>query len=552
MATELGKHVDTIGNALLQIRDTFADPSLLKFDDVHKDMERLEAFFNAKALIDASFAYICERDDAGRLAGAKYPNAYLKEFMGLSPKEAFDRLARGKDLFAEPEIPEPEPEPETENEADTDAGDLLDFGETEEERLAREAEERRRREQERRKAEDAARKKQEEARKHAEKVSTAKQEAIRQELDKLLDAAKGERARLLASALAEADCRDVKDLRATVRRWVDAENRKHRKPQHPNAGMEKRSLRIGQPGADGMVDIQMKATRGDAALIKALVDKGLVANSNLPEGIEDYRSPQQRRYDQCIAIFKHFDDCEKPRNGGAASLVISVTADDIADADSTTLFSTNTGIEVDIFDIVRLGTEGATEYLLTIDGATQVPLNLYRTRRTASIGQRIALLAVQGVCSWAGCSAPLTECEAHHILAWIKGGDTNIANLTGLCREHHRRNNDECDNSFNTSHMEYDPEVCRAGLRRPTGDLEFNDSDGARNCAVGKLRRRRKHPRPTGAPPHCEPPRNEPPRNEPPYSDPPRPSNGDSGPPAGAAPLRLPAEFPFGTDGPPF
>lgn len=177
---------------------------------------------------------------------------------------------------------------------------------------------------------------------------------------------------------------------------MDTENRKYRHPQNPNAGMEKRSVRIGQVGADGTLEISIKATRGDAALFKALADKGLAANSNLHENVEDYRSPPQRRYGQVIAMLKHLDDCDKPRNGGAASLIISVAPDDIADADSTTPFSTNAGIEVGIFDIVSLGTDGAAEFLLTIDGANQVPLNPYRTRRTASIGQRIALLTVQG------------------------------------------------------------------------------------------------------------------------------------------------------------
>ncbi|MCP1387050.1 HNH endonuclease [Corynebacterium sp. TA-R-1] len=548
MATELGRLVDTVGNALLQIRDMFADPSDLLFHEIHADMERLEAFFNSKALIDASFAYVCERDEAGRLSGAKYPNAYLKEHLGLSPREAFDRLARGRDLFAEPEIPDTEPETGSNTEAEQ-VEDLFGFAaeESDEERQEREAEEARRRAREREEAKERARAEQEEARKHAEKVSAAKQEAIRQELDKLLDAAKGERPRLLAAALAEADKRDVKDLRATVRRWVDAENRKHRQPDNPNAGMEKRSIHVGNVGADDLVDIHIKATRGGAALFKALTDKGLVANSNLPEGVEDYRTPGQRRYDQLMAMLQHFDNCEKPRNGGAASVVVTVTPDDIADADATTLFSTNTGIDVDAFDITRLGTDGAAEFVLTVDGATSVPLNLYRTRRTASIGQRIAMLAVQGVCSWAGCSTPLTECEAHHILAWVKGGDTNIENLTGLCREHHRRNNDHCDNAFNTSHMEYDPESHRAGLRRPNGDLVFNGTDGAESSAVGKLRKRGQHrAAPPAGPPSAAPPgtphAREPERAPVPAAPPP--------PPRGA--VRLPKEFPLGPDGPPF
>lgn len=526
MATELQKHVASITHAIFQIRDMFADPSAVQFHEVHEEMERLEAALNAKAFIDASFAYMAERDGAGRLVGAKYPNAYFKERMGLSPRECYDRLARGRDLFAEPELP---PEPE-----DAPAPEDLFGGEhpeTEEERRAREAEEaaaRRRREEERAKEQEKARAEQEKARGHANTISAAKQEAIRQELDKLLDAAKGARPRLLAEALGAAEHRDLKDLRATVRRWVDEENRKHRQPQNPNAGMEKRGVDIGPAGADGLIDIHVKATRGDAALMKALLDKGLAPNSNIPKGIDDYRSPRQRMYDQLITVLKSYDDTLKSDTRGAASLVISVTPEDIANGDGTTLFSTNTGIDVTAFDIVRLGTDGATEFLLTFRSDSQEPLNYYRSERMASIGQRIALLAMQGVCSWAGCSAPITECEAHHILAWIQGGNTDIGNLTALCRQHHRCNNDARDNAFNTSYMEYDPGTARAGLRRPNGDLVFNDSDGARHSAGARLRRRGTEPGTASAPP-------------------PGPE-----PPSGEPAATLPRPFPFGPDGPPF
>lgn len=511
MATELQKHVASITHAMLQIRDMFADPSAVQFHEVHEEMERLEAALHVKAFIDASFAFTAERDGAGRLVGAKYPNAYFKERMGLSPRECYDRLARGRDLFAEPELPpEPEDAPQPE--------DL--FGgphpETEEEC--------RRREEQRAKEQEKARAEQEKARGRANKIGAAKQEAIRQELDKLLDAAKGARARLLAEALKTAEHRDLKDLRATVRRWVDAENRKHRQPGNPNAGMEKRGVDIGPVGADGLIDIHVKATRGDAALFKAIMDKGLAPNSNIPKGIDDYRSPRQRMYDQLITVLKSYDDTLKADTRGAASLVISVTAEDIAAGDGVTLFPTNTGIDVTAFDIVRLGTDGAAEFLLTFCSDSEEPLNYYRSERMASIGQRIAPLAMQGVCSWAGCSAPITECEAHHIIAWIQGGNTDITNLTALCRQHHRCNNDTRDSAFNTSHMEYDPGTARVGLRRPNGELVFNDSDGARHSAGAQLRQRRVEPSPG-------------------------PDSSSSSPPSPAA---GPIPFPLGPEGPPF
>ena len=493
MVTDLERNVDVAGNALFQIRDMFEDPSEVAFDDVRESMEKLEAIFNAKALIDAAFAHICERDEAGRRVGAKHPNAYLKQCLGLSPKEAYDRLARGKDLFAEP------PAPGTgEHKSDADGQSTGNDGDSAQDAAARDAAEREREERERLAREDQerarqqARKNQQKARGQASRVSSEKQAAIRQELDNLLDAAQGERQRLLADAMREALTRDVVDLRATVRRWVNEENRKHRQPHNPNAGMEKRGVFVGQRKADGTFDIRITGVAGDTALIKALLDKGAAPNSNLPEGVEDYRSPSQRRYDQLMQIFKHYDSCKQQREAnGCASVVVSVTLDDLADADATMRFSTNTGIDLDCFDLVRLGMDGTADFVLTVEGATGVPLNLQRSTRIASIAQRVVLLAVDGVCAWSGCSAPLSECEAHHVLAWIRGGNTDIANLTPLCREHHRQNNDHWDHRYNKSHMEYEPGEGRAGLRRRgRGNLEFNQSDGARHSAVRRLRTR--------------------------------------------------------------
>ena len=484
MASELTRLVETLGAAMLQIRDMFADPDQVQFVDVHEDMERLEGFIAAKGLIDASFAAICERDEAGRLVGAKHATAYLKERLGCSPKDAYDRLARGRDLFGEPVVPEGDDL----FGAGPGAGGVDDEAEQERQRQEQERQEKERQEQRER-----ARKAQREARQRAEKINAAKQEAIRQELDELVKEALGERLRLLNDALREADSRDVVDLRRLVRGWVDRENRRARRGGlNPNVGMEHRAVTFGRQRSDGNYDVRMVLPASDMALFKAYLDRGLAPNSNLPEEVEDYRTPTQRRYDQFSRMLRHVEHCDKPATDrGCASVVVSVTLDQLANADAHTTFHTNTGIELSAFDLVRLGMGGTPDFVLTIDAATSIPLNLYRTHRTASIEQRITLLAIHGVCAWAGCNVPLSESEAHHITSWIRGGNTDIGNLAPLCRHHHRRNNDHQDNRYNTSHVESEPGTGRVGLRRDAGSaLEFNTSVGAEQASAAKLRRK--------------------------------------------------------------
>jgi hypothetical protein len=49
----------------------------------------------------------------------------------------------------------------------------------------------------------------------------------------------------------------------------------------------------------------------------------------------------------------------------------------------------------------------------------------------------MALTARDGGCSFPGCTHPPQWCDRHHIVDWILGGNTDLNNLTLLCRYHH-------------------------------------------------------------------------------------------------------------------
>ena len=63
-------------------------------------------------------------------------------------------------------------------------------------------------------------------------------------------------------------------------------------------------------------------------------------------------------------------------------------------------------------------------------------LDLGRTRRSVSKAQRRALLIRDRTCQYPGCSQQ-RHLDAHHILAWAAGGQTDLDNLLLLCRFHH-------------------------------------------------------------------------------------------------------------------
>ncbi len=85
--------------------------------------------------------------------------------------------------------------------------------------------------------------------------------------------------------------------------------------------------------------------------------------------------------------------------------------------------------------IRRLACDAGIVRIVT-DGESQ-PLDVGRRVRTVTPAIRRALELRDGGCAWAGCSAPASWCDAHHITHWADGGVTALINLILLCRRHH-------------------------------------------------------------------------------------------------------------------
>ncbi len=93
------------------------------------------------------------------------------------------------------------------------------------------------------------------------------------------------------------------------------------------------------------------------------------------------------------------------------------------------------GTAVDSETIRRLSCDAGIVRIVT-DGDSQ-PLDVGRRVRTVPPAIRRALDHRDGGCTWPGCDAPTSWCDAHHIIHWADGGTTSLSNLTLLCRRHH-------------------------------------------------------------------------------------------------------------------
>jgi 5-methylcytosine-specific restriction endonuclease McrA len=67
-----------------------------------------------------------------------------------------------------------------------------------------------------------------------------------------------------------------------------------------------------------------------------------------------------------------------------------------------------------------------------------MPLTVGRSTRTVPAAIRRALVVRDRGCRFPGCDRPPAWADAHHLVHWADGGETDLENLVLLCRPHHR------------------------------------------------------------------------------------------------------------------
>jgi Domain of unknown function (DUF222) len=87
--------------------------------------------------------------------------------------------------------------------------------------------------------------------------------------------------------------------------------------------------------------------------------------------------------------------------------------------------------------VQRLACDAAITRVV-LDSRSQV-IDVGRSRRVPSTGQRRALRARDGGCVWPRCDRPASWTSAHHVAHWVRDhGNTDLPNLVLLCGAHHR------------------------------------------------------------------------------------------------------------------
>ncbi len=408
----------------------------------------LEKAINRKSLFDGAFAHLVHLSRAGDLVGATRPTTFIAQHLDISTAEALNRLRRGTREFGELDDPD---NPHVE--ADRAYGRTYLFDNS---------------------------------------ISAEKQTLIERELKKLhkQDSLMEMRGR----AVREASTRSVEDLRTWLRTEVAAHNGAAM-DRDPHAAARKRHLVIGKPDVDGGCFIRGYLPAATSALLEAALAPARNAGYASPvEPEDDTRGLQQRRVDAFHQILMRHGEAQTERNGGVGTLAISMSIKDIEDMTPASRFPTNTHCELTPMDILTLGA-AKYDFLIVHDPDTGRPLHLGRTQRTASIEQRIALMAAEGVCVHHRCEQSAINCEIHHVTPWARGGRTDVENMHLYCCTHHRPNNDSPIDSPKRGRSELDPDTGRYGYRPPKNfyntdpKIELNETTAQNRSAGAKIRR---------------------------------------------------------------
>jgi hypothetical protein len=77
------------------------------------------------------------------------------------------------------------------------------------------------------------------------------------------------------------------------------------------------------------------------------------------------------------------------------------------------------------------------ELIPAVLGSRGEPLDVGRASRTVPTAIRRAVILRDGGCAFPGCPIPGRWCEIHHVIHWVDGGPTSLANCVALCGRHH-------------------------------------------------------------------------------------------------------------------
>ncbi|MDQ2837505.1 MAG: HNH endonuclease [Actinomycetota bacterium] len=191
------------------------------------------------------------------------------------------------------------------------------------------------------------------------------------------------------------------------------------------------------PNGDGMYRLTGDLDAETSALAMTVLHS--LSAPKTTDGDRDERSSAQRMHDAFRAVLKMaLRSGQLPASGGVpATVLITMTAEQFETR--TGLATTSFGQKLTVDQALRIADQASIAWI--VHNSNGGILNYGRTRRIATQGQTLALIARDKGCSFPGCTDPPEWTERHHIQPWTQGGTTDLGNMCLLCDHHHDRIN---------------------------------------------------------------------------------------------------------------
>jgi hypothetical protein len=165
-----------------------------------------------------------------------------------------------------------------------------------------------------------------------------------------------------------------------------------------------------------------------------------VTDSRYLDPVTGKRLPHERVLGEAFCAFIEAADPQRMPMQGGASTTIIVTMD-LDKLRAGIGAGTLAGERIPASEVRRLACQAGI--IPAVLGGKSEVLDLGRTRRLFSPGQRKALTIRYRTCVVQGCEVPAEQCEAHHLQPWSKGGATNLDDGVLACPRHHHHFHDE-------------------------------------------------------------------------------------------------------------
>jgi hypothetical protein len=174
----------------------------------------------------------------------------------------------------------------------------------------------------------------------------------------------------------------------------------------------------------------------NAELFRVLIEAG-AGPKKTPDGERDPRSRTKRNADALVDVLNAAAGSGNaaPGHGGVAPhLIMIMDFFDLKKAGADATGDVHFGEGLSAAAVRRLACDAGV--IPIVLGSNSEPLDVGREERFVTPAIRRALIARDRGCVI--CGAPPDQCDAHHLVHWIDGGETAVGNLVLLCKPNHR------------------------------------------------------------------------------------------------------------------